>query len=230
MQKLHRVASLPRSVRLRSKARAAGFALVAAVAIAPAAELARGAFDYSADVLNSDLRNDTMDLIGNVRLAQDAMSIEAAQAHAAAFRSDNSRWSFERSVRLQTAEADLRADVARAAFVKGQIASARVEGAPAQFEQRGSPPDRQVRGRAGVIEYDFVSGIVTLTGDVRFSYGKDLFCGDTVIYSIRDERVRVNPNGGARGRVKGTIQPREGAASTAPPSPDSPCVSPGNGA
>ena len=178
----------------------------------------------------SDLRSDTMELLGNVRLAQDAMSIEAAQARATAFRSDNSRWSFERSVRLRTADADLKADTARAAFVKGQIATARVEGSPAEFEQLGGAPDRQVRGRASAIEYDFGSGIVTLTGDVWFSYGRDEFRGDTVVYSIRDERVNVNPGSQSPGRVKGTIRPRQRAQNESPAELQAPRVSAENGA
>ena len=68
--------------------------------------------------------------------------------------------------------------------------------APAQFEQLGGPADRQVRGKAGVIEYDFQSGVVKLTDQVWFSNGKDEFRGDVVIYSVRDERVR-RPRDGA---------------------------------
>jgi lipopolysaccharide transport protein LptA len=194
-----------------SRSSIAALCLLFAGSIAFAAELGRGTFDYSADELKSDLRSDTMELLGNVKLAQDAMSIEASQARASAFRSENSRWSFERAVRLRTADADLKADSARAAFVSGQISTARVEGSPAEFQQRGGQPDRQVRGRANAIDYDFGQGIVTLNGNVWFSYGKDEFCGDRVIYSIRDERVTVNPNGASSGRVKGTIRPKQGS-------------------
>jgi lipopolysaccharide transport protein LptA len=227
VQKPCRVASSRNRFDPRRRASAAaGFCLLTALGAAPAAELLRGTFDLSADVLNSDLRSDTMELLGNVRLAQDAMSIEAAQAHAAAFRSDNSRWSFERSVRLRTAEADLKADTAKAAFVNGQISTARVEGSPAEFEQRGGPPDRQVRGRAATIDYDFGRGVVTLVGDVWFGYGKDEFSCDTVVYSMRDERVNCNQGSTTPGRVRGTIRPR--------PRPEPPATQPaqppGNGA
>jgi lipopolysaccharide transport protein LptA len=230
VQKRFRVAS-PRTRLTRSQqlAAAAGVYLTLAFAAASAAELTRGTFDYSADVLNSDLRSDTMELLGNVRLSQDTMSIAAAQAHAAAFRSDNSRWSFERDVRLRTVDADLTADTARASFVNGQISLARIEGSPAQFEQRGGAPDRQVRGRAATIEYDFGRGIVTLTGDVWFGYGKDEFRCDTVVYSIRDERVNCNPGSTAPGRVRGTIRPRQ-RESAEPTAGATPRSSPGNGA
>ena len=51
-----------------------------------------------------------------------------------------------------------------ASFVKGQIADARVEGSPASSNSKSEAPDRQVRGRAGVIEYDFTNGVVRLHG------------------------------------------------------------------
>src|SRR5262245_50705016 len=154
-----------------------------------------GSFAWSADVLNSDFRSDTLDLSGNVRVTQGPMSIEAGAARARDFRSDNSHWTFDQAVHIRTAEADLKASTASAAFVKGQIAGAHVEGNPAQFEQISATPDRQVRGRAGTIDYDFSSGIVKLKDQVWFSNGKDEFRGDLVIYNVRDERVQINPGG-----------------------------------
>ena len=66
-----------------------------------------------------------------------------------------------------------------------------------------------MRGRAGVIEYDFVAGIVKLTDDVWFSNGKDEFRGDVVIYNVRDERVQINPGrpGAACAASSGRITP-----------------------
>jgi lipopolysaccharide transport protein LptA len=165
--------------------------------------------EYGADVVNSDFRSDTLDLSGNVRVSQGPMSIEAQAATAKDFQSDNSRWTFKDGVHIRTAQADLQSNTANASFVNGQIADARVEGSPAQFEQRGANADNQVRGRAGVIEYDFRKGVVRLTDGVWFSNGKDEFRGDVVIYNVRDERVQINPTGQASGRVRGIIRPRE---------------------
>src|SRR5215212_287200 len=150
---------------------------VDAAEVVRAAEATRagGDFTWSADVLSSDFRSDTLDLSGNVRVMQGPMSIEAGAATARDFRSENSRWLFQKSVHIVTTEAELQSSTASAAIVSGQIAQAKVEGTPAQFEQRGGRADRQVRGRAGVIEYDFVAGIVKLTDQVWFSNGKDEF-------------------------------------------------------
>ena len=193
-------------------------------AAAGAAEVVRagGDFNWSADVLSSDFRSDTLDLSGNVRVTQGPMSIEAGAATARDFRSQNSHWLFQKAVHIVTSEAELQSATASAAIVSGQIAQARVEGSPAQFEQRGGRADRQVRGRAGVIEYDFVAGIVKLTDQVWFSNGKDEFRGDVVIYNVRDERVQINPGGQSSGRVRGIIRPQGNATTSPPPAPPQP--------
>jgi lipopolysaccharide transport protein LptA len=186
--------------------------LVSTSSLAAEAVLERS-FAWSADVLSSDFRSDTLDLAGNVRVTQGPMSIQAGSAKADNIRSDNSRWKFLDSVHIRTAEADLKANTASAVFSKGQIADARVEGSPAEFEQIGGTGDGRVRGRAGVIEYDFLSGIVKLTDQVWFTNGKDEFRGDVVIYNVRDERVQINPDG--QGRVRGIIRPQSGRSDKA---------------
>jgi lipopolysaccharide transport protein LptA len=129
-------------------------------------------------------------------------------------------------VHIVTSEAELQSDSASAAIVGGQMARARVEGAPAQFEQRGGRTDGQVRGRADVIEYDFIAGIVKLTDNVWFSNGKDEFRGNVVIYNVRDERVQINPGG--EGRVHGIIRPER--TNTTAPAPTQPQPQPESGA
>jgi lipopolysaccharide transport protein LptA len=166
-------------------------------------------FRYSADAVKVDLRNDMLDISGNVKVQQGPMSIEAETATARNSRASDSQWTFEKAVHIRTAEADLRSNTASANVVNGQISKARIEGSPAQFEQRGGQADRLVRGRAGIIDYDPIAGILKLTGEVWFSNGKDEFRGDVVIYNLRDERVQINPGGQSPGRVRGIIRPRD---------------------
>lgn len=190
---------------------------------------AQGSYIYSADVLDSSLRSDTLELHGNVRVVQGPMSIEANQATASAFRSENSRWRFEDSVRVRTERAELASESASAAFLNGELVDARVEGTPATFEQRGGSLERAVSGRADIIEYDVASEVITLRGDVWFSYGKDEFRGDTVVYDIPEERVRVNPGGTSPGRVKGIIRPRSNGAEQTPTPPENDPAAPNEG-
>ncbi|HEY6642585.1 LptA/OstA family protein [Povalibacter sp.] len=166
----------------------------------------------AADLLDSDARNDEHVMTGNVRITQGPMSMEADQATVNGLQSENSRWKFQRNVHIRTAEADLKSTSADAVFTAGRIAEATVRGSPATFQQlNGATPDKNVRGRAGVIEYDFGKGTVKMTQDVWFSYGGNEFRGDTVIYNVNDERVVVNPGGASSsnsgGRVNITIKP-----------------------
>jgi lipopolysaccharide transport protein LptA len=181
------------------------------VVIAATAPVTDAGYTWSADVLSSDFRSDTLELRGNVRVMQGPASIEAQTAKGRNVRAESSRWTFEKGVRIRTSEADLFSDLATAGIINGQFADARIEGAPARFEQISGTSNRQVRGRAGVIEYDFNTGVVKLTNQVWFSNGKDEFRGDVVIYNVRDERVQINP-GGSSNRVRGIIRPTNGAA------------------
>lgn len=183
-------------------------AFATAVSGAAKAPTLDAGFAWSADVLSSDFRNDTLDISGNVRVTQGPSSIEAQTAKARNVRAETQRWTFENAVRIRTAEADLQSNLATAAVVNGQISNARIEGTPARFEQLSAANNRQVRGRAGVIEYDFGTGVVKLTNQVWFSNGKDEFRGDVVIYNMRDQRVQINP-GGSSNRVRGIIRPNQ---------------------
>jgi lipopolysaccharide transport protein LptA len=215
-----------------NRARAVSALLLVALGVtASAADLVRPGetFNWDADVVTSDFRTDTLEFSGNVMVTQGPMSIQAGAAKANDVRSENSRWTFQNSVHIVTSEAELQSDSASAAIVGGQLARARAEGSPAQFEQRGGRNDGQVRGRAGVIEYDIAAGIVKLTDNVWFSNGKDEFRGDVVIYNVRDERVQINPGG--QGRVRGIIRPNQGTQATAPaPATQPPQPQPESGA
>jgi lipopolysaccharide transport protein LptA len=184
-------------------------------------------FDWS----ELDLRNDRHQLHGNVRINQGAMSIASEEATASALQTDDSRWTFERAVHLQTTEIDLKSSTATAQFSKGALTEARVKGSPATFEQRLLPEDKRAKGRASQIDYDLAKGTVTLTKDVWFSYAGNEFCGDVVVYNVRDERVTVNGGCQDKNRVNIRIKPRNGmkieipGSTTGAPRPGS-----GNGA
>jgi lipopolysaccharide transport protein LptA len=184
-------------------------------------------FDWS----ELDLRNDRHQLHGNVRINQGPMSIASEEATASALQTDDSRWTFERAVHLQTTEIDLKSSTATAQFSKGALTEAKVRGSPATFEQRLLPEDKRAKGRASQIDYDLTKGTVTLTKDVWFSYAGNEFCGDVVVYNVRDERVTVNGGCQDKNRVNIRIKPRNGMR-IEPPSktPSAPPASNENGA
>lgn len=178
------------------------------IALAAATPPLQGAIKFDADVVDSDLRNDSHVLGGNVRVTQGVTSIEAERATALKLQSPRSNWTFDRAVHIRTADADLKSNTATAAFVDGKMGTAVVKGTPATFEQRRGADGKLVKGRAGVIDYDVTKGLVRLSNDVWFSYAGNEFRGNVVVYNIRDERVTVNPAGDEKGRVNITIKPR----------------------
>src|SRR5688500_6245281 len=94
--------------------------LMSSATVAATAPAADADLTWSADVLNSDFRSDTLDLSGNVRVTQGTASIEAQTAKGRRNeQADTSRWTFEKAVRIRTAEADLQSNVATAAFING---------------------------------------------------------------------------------------------------------------
>lgn len=179
---------------------------LAAASGSPAVEVSESSFGYDADVQTSDLRTDTHELTGNVRVTQGAMSIQAHAATVTELRSKNSRWLFRNDVHIRTPQAELHSDTASASFVDGRIAVARIEGSPARFEQL-AVADGAVKGSAAAIEYNFATGVARLEKEVWFTNGKDEFRGDLVIYDMDDQRIQVNP-GGRGGRVRGVIRPK----------------------
>lgn len=210
--------------------------VAAATALLPpagiAATLPTGeAIDLTADLVSIDSRNDIHELSGNVRISQGEMSMEADKATARAMQTDHSHWTFDRSVKIRTADANLTSDSASATFANGQIAAAVAKGQPATFEQRNASAEKKVRGRANTIEYDFDKGTVKLTDNVWFSQGGNEFRGDTLIYYVRDERVVMNPGGKQSGRVNITIRPRQNQDGTGKSTATkTPAGKPGNGA
>lgn len=204
----------PRSIT--SSARAWALWLCVCALTAGAADLTLQDRKLSADITDSNLREDQHVLRGNVRISQGAMSIEADQATASSLQSPNSRWTFERSVHIQTEDADLKSNSASAAFANGALSTAKVLGTPALFEQRRN--DKRVRGRAGTIEYDLTAGIVKLTGQVWFSSGDQEFQGESIVYYLREERIVVPQ------RVNITIRPEKRAGGGGAGSPGAPAA------
>lgn len=172
--------------------------------------------NLSADIVHIDPRKDIQELLGNVRITQGDVSLEAQKATARGMQGDHGRAVFDRSVSIRTADVVLKSESASASFADGQISAAVAKGAPASFEQLNTPADKKVRARANTIEYDFATGTIRLTDNVWFSQGGNELRGDTLIYYVRDERVVMNPAGKQSGRVNITIRPRNGTNKNKP--------------
>ncbi len=193
-------------------------ALSLALAAAPAAaqercqqaiklEARSSDFDYQASVLVFD----------QVAIEQCDIRITAERARASGLDFDDSSWEFSGTVRIRTVDSNLASDSARVRFSGGNIQSASVTGAPANFEQKRDAQFAQ--GRARRIDYDLGRGTVELAGDAWMTDGRNEIQSATLVYSTANQRVI------SREPVNIVIQPREEAPASQKP-PDAPAPKP----
>jgi lipopolysaccharide transport protein LptA len=64
------------------------------------------------------------------------------------------------------------------------------------------------RGNAATIQYDFASGTVRLTEDAYLTDGRNDIRGQTLVYSINEQRVLADAGEQGDQRVRITIKPR----------------------
>ena len=78
------------------------------------------------------------------------------------------------------------------------ISSAVANGRPATFEQVITQEKGLAKGQANKVDYNAVTGIVTLTGNAKLSQAGASFAGNTIRYSLKDGDVEANAGGGQR--------------------------------
>lgn len=89
------------------------------------------------------------------------------------------------------------------------LSSAIATGSPASFEQVISQEKGLTKGSAKKIDYNAVSGIVTLTGNAKLTQDGASFSGNTIRYSLSLGDVEANAGGGQR--VELVIPPNSNA-------------------
>ena len=88
----------------------------------------------------------------DIVITQDDIRVQADRAHATGLTFDNTEWTFEGNVRIQSEQrGNLRADQAVIEFKNNRIAKATVVGSPAEFEQKRADSDQMTHGHAGEI-------------------------------------------------------------------------------
>jgi lipopolysaccharide export system protein LptA len=160
-------------------------------------------------------------VLRDVRITQDATTIQADLAEASGLEFDDSNWVFSGNVRLHMDRGDLSADSATVKFVASRVDTASARGNPAVFTGQVGEDRRNARGHARDIDYDVASGEVRLSGDAWLSDGPNEINGARIVYNVAARRVQAEGQGGSSGRVSGTIRPRAKQPSAAPTPPES---------
>lgn len=79
-----------------------------------------------------------------------------------------------------------------------KITSAVATGRPATFQQVITQEKGLAKGQANRIDYNAVTGIVTLTGNAKLTQAGSSFAGNTIRYSLKAGDVEANAGGGQR--------------------------------
>ena len=142
-----------------------------------------------------------------VKVTQGGFSIEADEATANGMDAKDSQWLFQGNVRIVSPDGLIACDEARIAFAANAVTTAEITGKPATFEQRR---DKIVaRGHANHILYDFGAGTVRLSDGATLTDGDREISGRTLIYDMRQQKLRANSDDQGGGPVVFTINPKK---------------------
>ena len=190
--------------------RVAAALLAIACAAATAQERDQLPIQLKANSLNYDTQKGVIEYDA-VTITQGAIRISADRAVTTGVDFNDSTWEFRGTVRIATPDAALASETARVRFTGGQVATAKVTGTPATFEQKRK--DELAQGRANRIDYDLQRGTIELDGDAWLSDGKTEMTGGKLVYSTANQRVV------SREPVTITIQPGEEPSARPDPKP-----------
>ena len=160
------------------------------------------------DAASSDLdyRNNVI-VFRHVKISQGKLAVEADQAQANGVNFDNSRWLFRGKVRINVEQGFLTSDDAEITFANKLLTKAVVNGDPAEFQQRREKTGQLARGRAQSIVYDVKLGTVVLSRDAWLSDGQNEIRGESLKYSVAEQRVIADAAEQGSKRVRITITP-----------------------
>lgn len=198
---------------LLSAALAASCLMLASACLA-APPLVGGDQPITVDAQSSDFdyRNNKLQF-KQIKVRQGDLTLEADEARATGLDFESSQWDFDGKVRITTPDSTLTSNSAIIRFSNNVLSTATITGLPARFEQRRDKGT--AKGHAGRIDYDFATQTVVLADQASLSYKNGEITGRTLVYSIKDQRVKANPQEQDNQRVHITINPK-GPVAAAP--------------
>ena len=126
---------------------------------------------------------------------------------------ENNQWTISGDVRITAEGGSLTSDKAVVSFRNRLVSHAVITGSPAQFEQQRDDGTIS-RGRAGTIDYQTTSGIVSLSNDAWITTdGKNQISAETLIYNLRTQSFQgrpkaATPDKNGTGRIRIVIPAR----------------------
>jgi lipopolysaccharide transport protein LptA len=144
----------------------------------------------------------------DVLIRENDITVQADRAHVAGLTFDNSLWTLESNVRVQSEQrGSLHSAKAIIEFRDNHIVKMTFDGSPAEFECRSTDSNRITRGSAAEIVYDVNEGTVRLMQDAWLSDGRNEISSPLLFYNIRQQRLHSSTLGGADERTRLTVSP-----------------------
>lgn len=148
-----------------------------------------------------DRKNNTLSFRG-LHITQGIFGIEADEATAARLDFENSRWIFTGNVVIESQDAKAYSDRAEVLFKEHHVKNAVMRGAPVRFAQVSPETGKKTEGHANVMEYDLVSGIISMSEDAWLSDGANEVSGDKISYDLISEYIIADSDGSGPVRMK----------------------------
>ena len=124
------------------------------------------------------------------------------QADQASFDQRSGESTYQGNVVLSQGSLKLQAAIAKVFLQAGSLTKMEASGQPVRFAYRPSVDRPTIKGTADRLVYNAAKATVVLSGNAKFSQGKDTFQGERIEYDLNTDVVNA---GG--GRIEFIIQP-----------------------
>jgi lipopolysaccharide export system protein LptA len=142
-----------------------------------------------------------------LKLTQGGISITADVAHTTSTDFNDSTWDFAGNVVFDVNEGHIECKTANMRFTEFQLQVATIEGSPATFRFQRPGAEDSTYAAAQRLHYDVAKGVIEFSGDAEFSEGGNRIASETLVYEIRERRVKAVSSDDPEDRVKVTYTP-----------------------
>lgn len=149
-------------------------------------------------------RKTSMQVYHGLRLTQGDIAVQADVGRGSDLEFNDSAWHLSGNVVIEARDGRVECDTADLEFRNNELQSARITGSPATFELRRPESDAVTHAQAEKLVYDFARRVVEFSGNAVISEGGNSIASDYLVYNIAEQRIKANPAGQGKVRVRYT--------------------------
>jgi len=170
--------------------------------------------NLDADSSEFDRKNNILFFRG-LHITQGVFSIEADEATVAKLDFENSQWNFVGNVVIENESAKAYSDRAEVLFRDHHITNAIMHGVPVRFAQISPETGKTTEGHANIMEYDFASGVISMSEDAWLSDGANEVSGNRISYDLVSDYIIADSD--ETGQVRMKINPPQNSDTESTP-------------